>query len=250
VDIAICIILQVKTTQPRRYLVRPNQGILSPGGKVDVTILLVDKDQQLLLKKYDELGFSQKAMDDATKDKFLVQSCPLIPAYRHLEAMPSGGSSKEEAERLTAMWNEVSSTKAVPIVNKKLLVRHMVVEDENAKATTSGNSPNLNYLPTDAPNYSTMTPENLIAEISSLRKKYDDLVTFSVSLTAERDLLNNSLEQTRREHEKLRKERQSSNKMKKSEKSGLGYPLVFVIAMVMFMLGKYLNGNGEGVSEL
>ena len=44
-----------------------------------------------------------------------------------------------------------------------------------------------------------MTPPQLFAEISSLRKKYDELVSFSVNLTAERDILNNTLEQTKRE---------------------------------------------------
>merc|ERR1712137_103607 len=44
-----------------------------------------------------------------------------------------------------------------------------------------------------------MTPPQLFAEISSLRKKYGELVSFSVNLTAERDILNNTLEQTKRE---------------------------------------------------
>ena len=44
-----------------------------------------------------------------------------------------------------------------------------------------------------------MTPPQLFAEIASLRKKYDELVSFSVNLTAERDILNNTLEQTKRE---------------------------------------------------
>ena len=63
--------LQVKTTQPRRYLVRPNQGIVSPNSTETVSILLVDKDRQVLWSTYDRLG--QSALDHS-KDKFLVQS--------------------------------------------------------------------------------------------------------------------------------------------------------------------------------
>merc|ERR1712032_487358 len=38
-----------------------------------------------------------------------------------------------------------------------------------------------------------------MGEVTNLRKKYDELVAFSVNLTAERDILNNTLEQTKRE---------------------------------------------------
>lgn len=44
-----------------------------------------------------------------------------------------------------------------------------------------------------------MSPEQLFDEVASLRRKYDELVAFSVNLTAERDILNNTLEQTKRD---------------------------------------------------
>lgn len=44
-----------------------------------------------------------------------------------------------------------------------------------------------------------MSPDQLQDEVSSLRRKYDELVAFSVNLTAERDILNNTLEQTKRD---------------------------------------------------
>ena len=65
------IAFKVKTTQPRRYLVRPNQGILLLGQSESVTILLVEKDKQVLLQSFDRLG--QSALDHS-KDMFLVQS--------------------------------------------------------------------------------------------------------------------------------------------------------------------------------
>jgi len=66
------IAFKVKTTQPRRYLVRPNQGIIMPTRKENVTILIVDKDRQILLDKYKNHGKSALVN---SKDKFLVQSC-------------------------------------------------------------------------------------------------------------------------------------------------------------------------------
>lgn len=44
-----------------------------------------------------------------------------------------------------------------------------------------------------------MNKEQLVTEITNLDRKYDELVAFSVNLTAERDMLNNALEQTKRE---------------------------------------------------
>jgi len=37
---------KVKTTQPRRYLVRPNQGLVAPGTSESVTIILVGKRER------------------------------------------------------------------------------------------------------------------------------------------------------------------------------------------------------------
>merc|ERR1712008_603200 len=45
-----------------------------------------------------------------------------------------------------------------------------------------------------------MSHEQLVSEFSRLRSKYDELLTFSVSLTAERDILSNTLEQTKRDY--------------------------------------------------
>jgi predicted amidohydrolase len=57
---------QVKTTKPRRYLVRPNQGLVEVGKSTDVTVILQQKDCEELIQ-------SQASLTDST-DKFLVQS--------------------------------------------------------------------------------------------------------------------------------------------------------------------------------
>ena len=237
---------------------RPNQGVLSPGANVEVTILLVDKDQQLLLQNYDKLGFSQEAFDAATKDKFLVQSAGLLKEYEHLSSTSIESLSKRDSEQLTSFWNKVA--KSSDTANKKLLVRHIVMDDgETAAANTPSSSTAAAVIAAaaaskstvaaaglaDESDYSDMTPEKLIAEVKSLRKKYDDLVMFSVNLTAERDILNNSLEQTQREMLNLEREKKSAMKMKqpKTVKSeGFGYVFTFLLAILMYSIGKY-NGT-------
>lgn len=188
---------QVKTTQPRRYLVRPNQGLIPPGGSEVVTILLVEKDKQVLLQSYDRLG--QSALDHS-KDKFLVQSITVSPdfAKSYQDTKRKGNNTKELSDALTSMWNAVSagSTNA-NMFNKKLHVKLIVHEDQHE--TAGGGPPVPQRHDTPMATIENMTPEQMFAEITILRRKYDELVAFSVNLTAERDILNNTLEQTKRD---------------------------------------------------
>lgn len=212
------IAFKVKTTQPRRYLVRPNQGIVAPGKTESVTILLVEKDKQVLLQSFDRLG--QSALDHS-KDKFLVQSCMVEDEFAKdyvLEKskiddvgtpVDSVKGGKGLTEALTGMWNTASNGGSTSeIFNKKLQVRHVVAPgggvggpgSVNEGGGGNGKKPPIRpAAPPDGSNLDKMTPEQMYAEISSLRRKYDELVSFSVNLTAERDILNNTLEQTKRE---------------------------------------------------
>jgi len=191
------IAFKVKTTQPRRYLVRPNQGLLAPGGSESISILLVEKDKQILLQSYERLG--QSGLDHS-KDKFLVQSCTVGPAF----AAKASGESSELYDALTSMWNGVTSGgSTTPIFNKKLHVRHVVQEGgAAAPASTSRSTPAATPVKLEGSsnsNMESMTQEQLVNELSNLRRKYDELVSFSVNLTAERDILSNTLEQTKRD---------------------------------------------------
>lgn len=240
---------KVKTTQPRRYLVRPNQGIVAPGDTATVNILLVDKDKQMLLQSYDRLG--QSALDHS-KDKFLVQSCVVNDdfaknylAKKRLEDKSSSSSSsstkgaRELGESLTAMWNSLSSSEDTQIYNKKLQVRHLVSESaRSARASTTQLS--------DKTSLENMTPEQMFMEISSLRRKYDELVTFSVNLTAERDILNNTLEQTKRDLNREisnRGKSVSSGGTMDDVKKGGGVSFIFTLflALVFFLIGVKLT---------
>eukprot|EP00558_Chaetoceros_sp_UNC1202_P011242 CAMPEP_0197252484 /NCGR_PEP_ID=MMETSP1429-20130617/61599_1 /TAXON_ID=49237 /ORGANISM="Chaetoceros sp., Strain UNC1202" /LENGTH=324 /DNA_ID=CAMNT_0042714883 /DNA_START=37 /DNA_END=1011 /DNA_ORIENTATION=- len=201
---------KVKTTQPRRYLVRPNQGIVAPGTSETVNILLVEKDKQMLLQSFDRLG--QSALDHS-KDKFLVQSCIVDEAfakdYVAKKAKSSENSSveaskaaKDLAESLTSMWNTSSSREDVLIYNKKLQVRHVVASsptDAKAGPAPGQTSRSVGGHTSERTSLENMTTNQMFMEISSLSRKYDELVTFSVNLTAERDILNNTLEQTKRD---------------------------------------------------
>lgn len=190
---------KVKTTQPRRYLVRPNQGLIAPGSTEKVAIMLVEKDKNSLLQSYERLG--QSALDHA-KDKFLVQSCTVTDEFssKYMDTKSKGSDNSQLYEALNSMWSSGSNKS---MENKKLHVRLAVKDGNNSsgasKSLTSAQASMLKPHETTQEDVENMTPPQLFAEISSLRKKYDELVSFSVNLTAERDILNNTLEQTKRE---------------------------------------------------
>jgi len=194
------IAFKVKTTQPRRYLVRPNQGLIAPGTSETISILLVEKDKQVLLQNYDRLG--QSGLDHS-KDKFLVQSCTVDSTF----AAKKAGNEKELYEALTSMWNSVTSGgSSAALQNKKLHVRHIVDSSPSVTATSNsgsvltprGATPKLEATPKK--NLGDMSADQISTELSHLRRKYDELVSFSVNLTAERDILSNTLEQTKRDY--------------------------------------------------
>jgi len=272
------IAFKVKTTQPRRYLVRPNQGIVAPGKTESVTILLVEKDKQVLLQSFDRLG--QSALDHS-KDKFLVQSCVVLDQFAsdyilEKSKISEVGTNVETSkvgkgltEALTAMWNTAGTGGTTEIFNKKLQVRHVVAPDGRVVDERSVNQgvegayakPNKRPVPpSDGSNLDKMTPEQMYAEISSLRRKYDELVSFSVNLTAERDILNNTLEQTKRELNREMGARASLENNRagdgigggatvKLEKSGLA-PFTFLFISILFFLIGVKAANSDAVDFL
>ena len=143
---------------------------------------------------------------DHSKDKFLVQSCAVDSAFasKYAEEKAKAGSgggeskvsalSKEMTDQLTAMWNGAASA-GQPIHNKKLHVRHVVPSGDGgaaaaAPAAAAASSAPVALAASDKTPTESMTPEQMFAEITNLRRKYDELVSFSVNLTAERDILN------------------------------------------------------------
>jgi hypothetical protein len=247
----------VKTTQPRRYLVRPNQGLIAPNSSETISILLVDKDKQVLLQSYDRLG--QSALEHS-KDKFLVQSCAVsmdfAKRYTEDKATAAGQtgdaavqSSRELSEALTTMWNTITSGSTQPVYNKKLHVRHAVTETGTAPATTP-----IRPHDTTLAQMENMTPEQMFQEVSSLRRKYDELVSFSVNLTAERDILNNTLEQTKRDLNREIASRGTTDRLTPGAASSAGRKssllLTFVqlvmVAIVSFFAGVRSVGQPAG----
>jgi len=232
--------------------VRPNQGLVAPGNSASISILLVEKDKQALLQSFERLG--QPGLDHS-KDKFLVQSCTAPESFA---SKKSSGESSELYDALTSMWSSVTSGgSSTPIFNKKLHVRHVV--QEGATSKTAGATSTSKSMPSKLEGSSDMSVEKmsheqLVSEFSRLRSKYDELLTFSVSLTAERDILSNTLEQTKRDYNREISSRPSEGKTSTSSSASKGslqstMMQLLVVAIACFIAGMRMGNSGGAVGE-
>jgi len=174
------IAFKVKTTSPERYLVKPNHGLIRRGRQTEIVIIIVHAKKQDIL--------SETPM--RCSDKFLVQSCGIDDELANdLESK----TSHEVAETITRLL--------VKKDKRDLRAKKLPVELLFAKPVGNGSSNNVRPLhkALEATISSPMpgTPEAMFAEIVTLRKKYDDLVAFTVNLTAERDSLSADLANSR-----------------------------------------------------
>lgn len=218
--------------------------MIAPGSAETITIILVEKDKQSLLQGYERLG---QAGLDHTKDKFLVQSCIAPPSV----ASKAGGDSSELYDALTSMWNSVTSSgSSVSIFNKKLHVRHAVQEGgSSAKASSTSIPEKLEG--SSSVNIEKMSHPQLVSELTNVRRKYDELVTFSVNLTAERDILSNTLEQTKRDFNREMASRSGSEGKQVQSGSAGGKSLqsslmqLLVVAFACFIAGVRMGRQGS-----
>lgn len=187
-------------------------------------------------------------------------------------------SAKELAEALTGMWNAVTSGGDNPVFNKKLHVRHVVAgaADRGGVANNKGSSFSSNNSQAANPPViqhekslqaiENMSSDQMFSEVSTLRRKYDELVSFSVNLTAERDILNNTLEQTKRDLNREMTNRAAlenkggpSSQYSSDRSRAAGAPksgtsstvlmvLLLLVAVAMFLTGvKLANSNQVNV---
>lgn len=186
------------------------------------------------------------------------------------EPRGEGGQYKKElVEALTGMWNTATSGNSIPVYNKKLHVRHVVEASANPAAPpgagasgglagAGGSSLPSKFQDEKPNNTEKMSPDQLSDEVASLRRKYDELVAFSVNLTAERDILNNTLEQTKRDLNRETATRTALEKQqgklgrsaqdKKSNKgggAGVSIKSLLLVVVLAFLLAVKATNSGS-----
>lgn len=193
------IAFKVKTTMPKRYLVRPNQDMIMRGDLAKVKIILQTKERNVLVA-------NPGTNDGKCKDKFLVQSVALThEQYTELSEIKDK-DAKEFSAKLSEMWK----TRSKEDFNNTKLKCHMTfpAADDLAKqakmAQASAASPAADIASpySAAASPAASTPGTSAAAVPSsaspvgksdqeLRQRYSELVNYTVQLTAERDRIKN-----------------------------------------------------------
>lgn len=264
------IVFKVKTTKPKRYVVKPNQGILAGRGSEMVKIVLMRSEKNELLQRMHQN--SDDALDGALeggRDRFLVQAVQVEEA---LYASSADMKLKEKMELLTKTWGDVPSS---AVKKQKLEVSFDLGESENrsdpsaiADSVRRGMTARTGTSRSDAAASSAAAEggqEELLEEVRRLRRQYDELVDFSVRLTAEREVLQKHLETTKAQWMKEMSARMavenaiSASSSRKggtdsssdgrgrasrdsaAQSSGFSVVQLFVIAVVMFLVGRLMK---------
>ncbi len=194
---------KVKTTQPRRYIVRPNQGLIDAGKAVNISFTMNPKDCDDLIKE---------GLEDSG-DKFLVQNIQVTANFFDRVVVKS---AKEQSDELTDMWN--TSNKR-DIVSQKLRCRFAFSLAESADAPSETLSRSIRQEQVKeilhrSTGVSDAPPEaqggvdlsDMAETIANLHKQYDELLAFSVQQSTERASLSDALASARQNEQLLTEE--------------------------------------------
>ena len=204
------------------------------------------------------------------KHRFLVQSAMITDQiYNKILNLPPNA----RADDFTKVWESVSKNDRK---SQKLKVEYNLVDvvtdeptdvqqhpsvSENVESVRSRisnleNSVDKHSHPVELPS----SPDAIVAELQSLRKKYDAVVEYTVHLTAERDYQLSQLEEVRREYAREKSRRKSGNdgggniKQRNAEKSSGGVDkgevqhgftllTLIIVAVISFIVARYTGGS-------
>ena len=195
-----------------------------------------------LVRTYQTLGMA--ALEQGgNKDKFLIQSTTVSlqdaqTKYTSYDAITTLWSSSSNHQHTHAMANKklhvryhihsVSSntttatadTTTTPTMHNRTAV--MTAHTNSTPPLLSSNNHNHSLPVTSSStdpnnnNNNSMTKEQLLMDVQNIRRKYDELIAFSVNLTAERDLISNTLEVTKRDYKQLQSQSSQQQRFKSS----------------------------------
>lgn len=126
---------KIEITNPSRYLVGQNLGIVAPGTSEYINFVLVEKEKQKLLETFDCLG---EPVLDHSKGALVVDHCVIDESFgkNYIEQKHAlttdyspatrAKASKDLNESLTIMWDKLSSEEDSRILSRKLRVRYVV----------------------------------------------------------------------------------------------------------------------------
>jgi len=180
----VCV-FKVKTTKPKVYVVKPNQGVLLPGQETEVFIVLNNTEKIALLEKWREAGKPQMEAG-LVHDKFLIQSSALSSEEADKLARLEEGTQR--IAELVKMWPSFASEK---IDSRRFVVQyHYPSKTEDTLLKKPSSSTLITAVDPAERNKNQ-------SEGAALQKKYEDLIKFTVQITEEKESLVSLLETTK-----------------------------------------------------
>ncbi|CAK9049404.1 Vesicle-associated membrane protein-associated protein A (VAMP-A) (VAMP-associated protein A) (VAP-A), partial [Durusdinium trenchii] len=256
---------KVKTTHPKRYLVRPNQDVIPSGRFSSVKISLQIKDAKALRQqRITGLDTQEQEYKD---NKFLVQCVAVTgPPLDEIEELRESGKVKELGMRLKDMWTETTKD---AFVNKKLTCSFHYPEDISLLREVNNLEGNVPFAGSagehgsDKARLAADGPESFPSgaastdDVGELRKKYNELINFTVQLTAERDRYKANLKEAAKEVTLLKRGKASSASASAASRAGegsldsdisgvesvaAGFSMfhIMLVAVVAFLMGRLL----------
>ncbi|TYZ62035.1 hypothetical protein PybrP1_007745 [[Pythium] brassicae (nom. inval.)] len=230
------IAFKVKTTRPLRYLVRPNQGMLGPHGSAAIMVILQQRDcDELLRLEPSERGLANDKflvqsifVDDAfyesvktksakemadeltnmwarTDKKSLANKKLRCRFVQHDElggggAAAAGGSGAAQSE--SPLASRFPSKSSIYSSSNSLLPAkgesNAPLPSADAEVATPAQLTAALLQETAAHKADSPVLKDPMADVAALRKKYDELVAFTVQLTAQRDKANSDAQRARK----------------------------------------------------
>jgi len=126
---------KVRTTNPKRYLVKPNQDVLLANSSVTVTIQMQARECAAVL----EAGF------DEGKDKFMISNIVVDDAFVKAAKAAKEAGSKESTQVYSDLWNGKEKD---DILNRRMACTFIFPAKNGAGATaTNGQPPGSSLKP-------------------------------------------------------------------------------------------------------
>jgi hypothetical protein len=226
----------------------------------------------VFISRFLDMSDEERA-ESLEKHRFLVQSKVISDQlYNKILNLPPNG----RADEYQKVWETTSKNDKK---NQKLKVEFKLVDvasDDSAnvnkpapsiaenvemvrnRISNMENSSEHKHVHPDL----TGNPDAIIAELQSLRKKYDAVVEYTVHLTAERDYHFSQLEEVRREYAREKSRNKSGGeggsdmKKRSAEKSpggqssaevqqGFTLLTMIIVAVLSFLIARYTSGGNE-----
>lgn len=191
----------MKTTEPRRYLVKPNQNIIIAGDSKLVKINMQAKEAAIILKTYEEEEEDEEFLK--LNDKFLIQWT--VVDEKTVKEAKILSSHNSMATLLLPTWSSATSE---TLFSFKLSTKFIFPEKDQE-----------------------------IENLNELRSNYENIISDHIRLTEENEVLKQTIELNKKEFFQLKE----NFKNLQNQKNQFSLTQVIVIAALSFLIAILVN---------